>query len=393
MRKSIRIAFLLTALIIIGSCMVTGPVFASGGWHRLGSSWQYTLENGSTATGWNKIDGKWYYFDTNGVMQHGWLNDGARRYYLGWPDDPNSGAMRRGWLKDGDYWYYLGYPDNPDSGAMRTGWLNDNGTWYYLKPSGEMAENEYVGGWWLSAGGRWTYPHRASWHNDSAGWWYGDESSWYAQGSSFVIDDIKYYFNIYGYLSDEDCYSFTTSNGYTADVIQGMTFIDGTLIVNKTYSIPSDYDPGLTDDTYSAFQSMLSDAYDDDIILWIQSGYRSYDYQDGLHKYYKRQGPPDVESYSARPGHSEHQAGLALDINVAGDSSFADTPEGEWLNDHAWEYGFIYRYPEGKEDITGYMAEPWHYRYVGKSLAKTLYNDGDWITIEEYFGIDSKYAD
>ena len=98
-----------------------------------------------------------------------------------------------------------------------------------------------------------------------------------------------------------------------------------------------------------------------------------------------------ADTYSARPGHSEHQSGLAIDINMA-DSAFDSSPEAKWLNDNAYKYGFILRYPKGKDNITGYMYESWHFRYVGTELANKLYNDGNWITLEEYFGIDSKYS-
>ena len=70
---------------------------------------------------------------------------------------------------------------------------------------------------------------------------------------------------------------------------------------------------------------------------------------------------------------------------------FAETPEGIWLNNHGYEYGFILRYPLGKTDETGYIYEPWHFRYVGTELAEKLYNGGDWITMEDYFGITSVY--
>ena len=188
-------------------------------------------------------------------------------------------------------------------------------------------------------------------------------------------------------------YSFITTTGHVAKVIDGITYIDGTMIVNKSFSIPKDYAPGFLNETYYAFYDMVDAAYNDGISLWGISDYRSWEEQDELHEYYKREGPDGVEEYSARPGHSEHQTGLAIDINTSLNPEFADTAEGQWLIHHCWEYGFIYRYPAGKEHITGYIAEPWHYRYVGRELAEKLYNDGDWITMEEYFGVDSKYSD
>ena len=107
--------------------------------------------------------------------------------------------------------------------------------------------------------------------------------------------------------------------------------------------------------------------------------------------YVSRDGKEEADTYSARPGHSEHQTGLAFDLNSI-DISFADTDEGKWVVDNCYKYGFIIRYPEGKDNITGYIYEPWHLRYVGVDLATKLYNQGDWITLEEYYGIDSKYS-
>ena len=101
-------------------------------------------------------------------------------------------------------------------------------------------------------------------------------------------------------------------------------------------------------------------------------------------------GKEKADTYSARAGYSEHQTGLAIDLNSI-DMTFDNTDESNWLKDNCYKYGFIIRYPNDKEDITGYMYEPWHIRYVGKNLANVLYNNGDWITLEEYYGIDSKY--
>ena len=101
-------------------------------------------------------------------------------------------------------------------------------------------------------------------------------------------------------------------------------------------------------------------------------------------------GKENADRYSARAGYSEHQTGLAIDVNTI-DMSFDNTSESVWLRENAYKYGFIIRYPKGKEEITGYMYEPWHIRYVGKELSNKLYKDGSYITLEEYYGINSKY--
>ena len=137
---------------------------------------------------------------------------------------------------------------------------------------------------------------------------------------------------------------------------------------------------------------MQSDAASEGITLNVISGYRSYSNQQGTYQYWVSQyGRSKADTVSARPGHSEHQSGLAADINDLG-QGWANTTEGKWLNNNCYKYGFIIRYPKGKEGITGYIFEPWHIRYVGNDLASKLYNGGDWITLEEYFGIDSKYS-
>ena len=194
-------------------------------------------------------------------------------------------------------------------------------------------------------------------------------------------------------VSDPDNMTFTTSKGFKGEVIDGVTYIDGVLIANKTYSLPSDYGNGLTSATQSAFDKMNADAKSLGLSLWIASGYRSYWTQNTLYNnYVASDGKEEADTYSARPGYSEHQTGLAFDLNSVEDS-FANTDEGKWVKDNCYRYGLIIRYPKGKESITGYIYEPWHLRYVGVDLATKLYNDGDWITLEEYFGIDSKYGD
>ncbi len=173
--------------------------------------------------------------------------------------------------------------------------------------------------------------------------------------------------------------------------IDGVTYADGVLIVNKTYSVPKEYGGAITLETQDAFDTMQAAAAADGIILFICSGYRDYNYQRTLYRNYAaRDGYAAADTYSARPGHSEHQTGLALDINST-DGSMATSPEGVWLAAHCAEYGFIIRYPEGKQDITGYMYEPWHIRYVGAELAQELTESG--LTMEEYFGLTSVYAE
>jgi len=192
---------------------------------------------------------------------------------------------------------------------------------------------------------------------------------------------------------DPNNYTFTTSKGFNGEVKNGITYIEGTLIANKTYKLTSDYGNGITKETQTAFNKMVKAAKEVGYNIYITSGFRSYATQKTIYNnYVKNDGKKNADTYSARPGHSEHQTGLAIDINQIKES-FGYTEEGKWINDNCYKYGFILRYPKGKDSITGYIYEPWHLRYVGIDLATKLYNNGNWITIEEYFGIDSKYSD
>lgn len=177
------------------------------------------------------------------------------------------------------------------------------------------------------------------------------------------------------------------------------------ILVNKNHHLPEDYEPEdliepnvsttkklyVREVIHDDLMDMFKEAENQGIDLSISSGYRSYQYQKTLfNNYAARDGIDAASRYSARPGQSEHQTGLALDIAAKSgvctlSTCFKDTDEGKWLNENAWKFGFILRYPEGKEEITGYMFEPWHFRYVGKKQAKKIVESG--LTIEEYYGI------
>lgn len=185
--------------------------------------------------------------------------------------------------------------------------------------------------------------------------------------------------------------SFVTSKGFQGEIRNGVTYVDGYLIANKTYPLPASYGSGLTAEMLSAFNPMVAAAKADGLNLYIVSGFRSYNVQKNLYNNYaNRDGTEKADTYSARAGHSEHQSGLAFDLNSVEDD-FAGTPEAIWLDNNCYKYGFIIRYPQGKTNETGYIYEPWHLRYVGTELAAKLYNGGDWITMEDYFGITSQY--
>ena len=170
----------------------------------------------------------------------------------------------------------------------------------------------------------------------------------------------------------------------------GCTYVDGVLIVNKSYSLPEDYNPGLDATTEEAFNQLSADAAQEGLNLYIGSDFRSYSYQvDVYESYCETYGWKQADTFSARPGYSEHQTGLTIDCNTI-DDAFGQTEEAVWLADHCADYGFIIRFPDGKEDITGYQYEPWHIRYVGVDIAREIMSQG--LCLEEYLGVDSVYA-
>ena len=139
-------------------------------------------------------------------------------------------------------------------------------------------------------------------------------------------------------------------------------------------------------------EQLFADAKTAGLQLQLGSGYRSASYQKVLYDgYIKSMGQAEADRSSARPGHSEHQTGMALDFTRTDSkchlqSCFGDLPEGKWLEQNAFKYGFILRYTSDKEKVTGYMYEPWHFRYVGIALATEMHTKGI-KTLEEFFGL------
>lgn len=138
-----------------------------------------------------------------------------------------------------------------------------------------------------------------------------------------------------------------------------------------------------------ALKELFTAAEEEGYELHARSGYRSYYTQASLYSsYVDNYGRAAADMYSAKPGRSEHQTGLSIDItcqalNYKLDTTFAETEEGKWVAENAHTYGYIIRYPKGKEEITGYAYEPWHIRYLGTELAEKIYESG--LTMEEYF--------
>lgn len=173
------------------------------------------------------------------------------------------------------------------------------------------------------------------------------------------------------------------------------------ILVNKYNYLTEDYIPEnleeisieyarsgmqLVSEAKEAFETLSQEAKKDGMTIIAMSSYRSYDYQVNLYNnYVKSDGKDAADTYSARPGFSEHQTGLAVDIynKELPYTSFEETKEFEWMQKNAYKYGFILRFPKDKVNITGYQYEAWHYRYVGKKAAKYIHNHN--ITLEEYY--------
>ena len=169
------------------------------------------------------------------------------------------------------------------------------------------------------------------------------------------------------------------------------------MVVNKKHKLPADYNPGENSIAGEKVRELIQKMQELGFSISNQySGFRSYDYQTQLYQnYVNKDGKEAADTYSARPGYSEHQTGLAFDILNGSGGLLGENPQDdkaiEWLHSHAHEYGFIVRFQEGKEAITGYQAEAWHLRYVG-DIAEKIYTSKQ--TLEEYFGVEGgNYAD
>lgn len=181
-------------------------------------------------------------------------------------------------------------------------------------------------------------------------------------------------------------------------------------IVNKGRSLPSDYRPidlitpnvplrigksssemMMRAEAAHALENMFANASRDGVSLMVASAYRSYSSQVGLYSgYVKRDGQANADLFSARPGHSEHQTGLAADVEPASrkceiEQCFESTPEGVWVANNAFKHGFIIRYQKGQKDLTGYDYEPWHLRYIGTALATEIHKKN--LTLEQFFNL------
>ena len=218
------------------------------------------------------------------------------------------------------------------------------------------------------------------------------------------IDRYINYKNKNSNLSDEDIvtrvnlnldYPFYTNARISNDLnknyilVNKYTYLPNNYIPDNLESISNKYSDGnrlLVSDARISFEEMALDAKKYNLNIRVISAYRSYDYQKELYtKYAEMDGIKIADTYSARPGFSEHQTGLVIDIDnvTLGYEQFESTKEYEWMINNSYKYGFILRYPDGKSNITGYDYEAWHFRYVGKKIAKYIHDNN--ITFDEYY--------
>lgn len=210
------------------------------------------------------------------------------------------------------------------------------------------------------------------------------EADQYIESYGVEGDWVKVIYDNYeGYIMNEGLSPIEEENTFKV--------VDGILIANRDYQLPADYNPGTSERALKSLELMEEEMARLDMKIYLISNYRSYHEQELIYSNdMSEHGSEYVEKYTAEPGHSEHQTGLAFDFNTSPDhnlveSEFKESREAEWLRDNSYKYGFILRYPRGKEDITGYSYEPWHFRYIGADNAKKIYDSG--LTLEEYYDL------
>ena len=230
----------------------------------------------------------------------------------------------------------------------------------------------------------------------------------FIQNKNFIFENLDRYLAFYDkYRVDIDEVILNVNLNLDYDYYDNISDTDISkdtlMLVNKYNKLPEDYEPEdlvkisskyswgdnkmIRKEVYDAFIKMWDDAYEEGIYLIINLGYRSYDDQEAIYnRLMNLKNRKYADGISARPGHSEHQTGLALDIFEKSNSStetFKESDAYKWLLNNAYKYGFILRYNEENEGITGFNAEDWHYRYIGIEHAKKVYEKK--ITFEEYY--------
>jgi len=391
------------AVLLLGSLVLAG-CDASTGWVEENGSTYYYLDDGNAASGWVEIEGNQYFFAADGSLQQGFRDVDGVTYYFN-----QDGSRASGWVDVEGRRYYL-----RQSGSLVTGWLSLEGQRYYLTQEGITTGICTVDGslYVFDQEGRLT----SGWAEVENGTAYGDINGHPVAGWQ-MIDGQSYHFRedyllqtgwaeidgfTYCFRSDGTPMQGITPEGEFASNGQLVT------LVNPWHKIPEHYTVELTpiNDNYQ----VASIAYADYLEMIracenaghqpvVCSAYRSQEYQQDLfdkkvqrlledktHKYTLDEAYSVAARSVAVPGTSEHQLGLALDIidnrNWRLDESQAQMPTQQWLMENSWKFGWILRYPNNKSEITGIIYEPWHYRYVGRTVAAEIHELG--LCLEEY---------
>ena len=388
------------------------------GWLELDEGRYYFREDGTPNTGWQSVDGVTYYFGDNGIMHTGWLELNGKLHYFG-----GNGAMVEGWLWLEEGRYYL------KDGALLTGWQEIDGSRYYFSEEGlaalgfaEIDGNTYYFDNGVLATGLTAIGEELFFFGEdgiqNTGWQEFPEGKRYfspegpmATGWQAIADGL-YLFTEEGiartgwYQEGEYRYYFR-EDGRAA---VGPTVIDGQMryftpkgihvvLVNGLNPVPDWYQLDAVNVVdyhdvdrlcYDALMQMLADLKAAGIEYTFNSAYRTITEQTTILEYRTRE---HMKTYNldfreardkayetvAVPGTSEHHLGLAVDL--LGDAAVA------WLSEHCWDYGFIIRYTEEKESITGIVDEPWHFRYVGREVSLDMKDSG--LCLEEYLGAEA----
>lgn len=388
------------------------------GWLDLDEGRYYFHEDGTPHLGWQEIDGITYYFGDTGIMHTGWLEKDGKLHYFG-----GNGTMVVGWLWLEEGRYYL------QDGALLTGWQEIDGNQYHFSEEGiaslgftEIDGNTYfffdgvlTTGLFEQEGNTYLFQEDGIM---VTGWADLEDGRHYflPEGPMVFgwqeIDGKRYCFDeetgamVTGWLQQGE-YSYYLQEDGTPAV--GPTVIDGdthyfspkgieVILVNALNPVPAYYQRNLVNVVdyhdvdsrcYDALKKMLEDCTAAGIEYTFNSAYRTIQEQTAILEYRTREhmASYNLEFEEARdkayetvavPGTSEHHLGLAVDL--LGDAAVA------WLTEHCWDYGFIVRYTEEKEPITGIIDEPWHFRYVGTEVSLDIRDTG--LCLEEYLGAE-----
>ena len=332
-----------------GRCYLTLDGTVYSGWQEVQEQRYFFNEEGFLTYGWLSYENDYYYLDAQGVMKTGWMETDAGRYYL-----DEDGKLKTGWLDLAEGRYFLG-----TDGIMDTGWVSVGGSRYYLRENGLM----YTG--WLEQDGHQYYMG----------------SSGAMSVGQVAIDGVNEFFTSQGWHIVLVNRESPVPEGYTPDLVEFEGHqIDRVCVEPLKKLLEASVDAGhtyLINYAYRSPQQQVEvwDLLYQELLEQAQEEPSEETSEEPTQEPLEEQIRKKVDLLVAPPNYSEHQLGLAVDIQGEDELYF-------WLRDNAWRYGFIVRYPETKTDITGYAYEPWHVRYVGLELAQELYERD--MCLEEY---------